>query len=114
MLPRVLAELYTYRTPCVPPKLRAVEPVLAEALCAWLVQARPELRGQQLVVEEWVSNDSRCIPHWTSFRRAGGARPTWVVAKAPRRITRADLDGVRLQSLTALPTAGASAELNAV
>jgi hypothetical protein len=83
------------RPPALGPRRRLIEPSVERALRGWVHEALRSTRAPLVGISEWVSLDSRAVPHTVSFIvDTGGARRHLVIEKASERIVRSDVNAV--------------------
>jgi hypothetical protein len=80
------------RPPALGPRRRAVDPAVARTLDSWVRNALHAPDAQSIELREWVSMDSRAVPHSVCVVvGTGRARRRFVIEKASERINEADV-----------------------
>ena len=80
------------RPPALGPRRRAIVPAVARTLDAWIRSALDMPAETRVELSEWVSMDSRAVPHSVRVLvGTGRARRRFVIEKASERITLADV-----------------------
>jgi hypothetical protein len=98
------------RPPALGPRRRAIDPAVGRTLDSWIRSALHVPAEQSIDLFEWVSMDSRAVPHsvW-GLVGTGRARRRFVIEKASERITEADVhaalpsQGLRAHARDAAP-----------
>ena len=84
------------RPPALGPRRRAIDPTVARTLDSWFRNALHEPAEQSIELLEWVSMDSRAVPHSVCVLVGTGRyRRRFVIEKASERITLADVHAAR-------------------
>ena len=84
------------RPPALGPRRRAIVPAVARTLDAWIRSALDMPAETRVELSEWVSMDSRAVPHSVRVLvGTGRARRRFVIEKASERITLADVHAAR-------------------
>ena len=79
-------------TPALGPRRRRIAPKVERALRGWIHDELRASTGKLVDLSEWVSLDSRAIPHAVSILvEAGGAHRHLVIERASERIVAADV-----------------------
>jgi hypothetical protein len=84
------------RPPALGPRTRAIDPEVARRLDSWIRSALQMPAETRVELSEWVSMDSRAVPHLVG---TGRARRCFAIDKATERIGLADVNA-------ALPSPG--------
>lgn len=99
------------RPPALGPRRRGIDPVVARTLDSWIRGALHVPAETALDLLEWVSMDSRAVPHSVCVVvGTGRARRRFVFEKASERITEVDVraallsQGLRAHAGHAAPT----------
>ena len=96
------------RPPALDPRHRSIDPAIARALDSWFRNALRLPADTSVELSEWVSVDSRAVPHRVCVLvGTGRASRRFVIEKASERIVLADVhaalrsQGLRAQGLRA-------------
>ena len=90
--PAFLCLLPSSRPPALGSRRRLIAPKVERALRGWIHDELRASTGKLVELSEWVSLDSRAIPHTVSILvEAGGAHRHVVIERASERILATDV-----------------------